>query len=71
MGQHDGAADLLVSVTAVNAQADMQLDGLVELSLGGLAAQGQSLLGLIQFGAVDQLGAVDVMLAVFHSFILL
>ena len=71
MRQHDGAANLLVSVTAVNAQTHMQLNGLVKLGLGGLAAQIHGLFGIIQFGTVEQLGAVDVMLAVFHSFILL
>ena len=40
VGQNDGAADLLVSVTGVNAQLDVQLDGLVELGGSGLARPG-------------------------------
>ena len=71
MRQHNGAADLLVGVAAVNAQAHMQLNGLVELGLGGLAAEVQGLVGLVELGAVDQLGAVDVVFTVFHNFILL
>ena len=43
VGQNDSAADLLVSVTAVNAQTDVQLDGLIELGGSGLASQLQSL----------------------------
>ena len=34
--QDDGAADLLVGVTGVNAQLHMELDGLVKLGLGSL-----------------------------------
>ena len=45
VGQDDSAADLLVSVTAVNAQTDVQLNGLVELSGSGLAAQPRASLG--------------------------
>ena len=66
VGQHDGAADLLVGVTAVNAQADVQLNGLVELGGGQLAGQLQRLGHIIQFGGIDLLGSVDIMLAVFH-----
>ena len=48
VGQNDSAADLLVSVAAVNAQADVQLNGLVELGRSGLASQLQSLVHFIQ-----------------------
>ena len=47
VGQNDSAADLLVSVTAVNAQTDVQLNGLVELGRSGLASQLQSLVHII------------------------
>ena len=40
VGQDDGAADLLVGVTGVDAQLDVQLDGLVELGGSGLARPG-------------------------------
>ncbi|EJX03168.1 hypothetical protein EVA_08727 [gut metagenome] len=66
MGQDNCTADLLVSVTAVNAQTDVQLDGLIKLSLSGLAADVQSLIAVIQLGTVDQLSAVNVVLTVFH-----
>ena len=39
VGQNDGAADLLVSVTGVNAQTDVDLNGLVELGLSSLHDQ--------------------------------
>ena len=48
VGQNDSAADLLVSVAAVNAQADVQLNGLVELGGSGLASQLQSLVHVVQ-----------------------
>ena len=67
VGQHYGAADLLVSVTAVHAQADMDLYGLIELSLAGLGAKVQRLCRLIQLGAVYQLSAVCIFLTMLHS----
>ena len=70
VGQHDGAAHLLVRVTAVNAQAHMQLDRFVELRLGGLAAQRQGLFGVVQFCTVDKLFAVDIMFTVIHNILL-
>jgi hypothetical protein len=39
LGQDDGAADLLVCVAGIDAQLHVQLDGLVELGLGGLDDQ--------------------------------
>ena len=69
--QHNSAADLLVSVAAVNAQADVQLNGLVKLGLCGLAAEGQRLLRVVNFGTVDQLSAFGIFLTVIHySFLL-
>ena len=44
VGQHDGAADLLVGVTGVDAELDVQLDGLVELGAAGLANELKGLL---------------------------
>jgi hypothetical protein len=46
----------------------MQLNGLVELGLSGLAAQLQGFLGLVGLGTVDQLSAVDLMFTVIHYF---
>ena len=69
VGQNNSAADLLISMAAVNAKADMQLNGLVELGLSGLAAQLQGFLGLVGLGTVDQLSAVDIMFTVIHYFI--
>src|SRR5699024_721614 len=66
VGQHDSAADLLVGMTAVNAQTDVQLNGLIELGGGQLAGQLQRLVHIVQFGGIDLLGSVDIMLAVFH-----
>ena len=66
VGQDNSAADLLVGVTAVNAQADVQLNGLVELSGSGLAAQLQGLGGIVSLVILDQLSSVDILLAVFH-----
>ena len=66
VGQDDSAANLLVSVAAVNAQTDMQLNGLVELSGSGLAAQLQGFGGIVSLIVLDQLSSVDILLAVFH-----
>ena len=66
VGQNDSAADLLVSVTAINAQTDVQLDSLVELGGSGLASQLQSLVHIVCLSRIDQLCSVDIVLAMFH-----
>ena len=53
-------------MTAINAQTDVQLDGLVELGGSGLAGQLQSLVHFVQFSRIDQLCSVDIVLAMFH-----
>ena len=70
IGQHHGAAHLLVGMAAVYAKAHMQLYRLVEFGFRRLAAQGQSLVAVVQFGAVDKLFAVNVMFPLLHSFLL-
>ena len=62
VGQNNSAADLLVSVAAVNAQADVQLNGLVELGRSGLASQLQSLVHIIQLRKIDLLSSIDIVL---------
>ena len=69
MRQNHGAADLLVSVAGVNTQADGDFDSLVELGLTGLEHQIDGLFGVILLQMVDQLNAVVILLAVFHSII--
>jgi len=63
VGQNDCATDLLVSVTGVNAQLDVQLDGLVELSGSTLHDQIQSFVGIILNRAVNQLCALLILFA--------
>ena len=58
VGQNHGAADLLVSVTGVNAQLDVQLNGLVELGGSTHHDQIQGFGGIILNRAVDQFGAL-------------
>ena len=58
VGQHDGAADLLVGVAAVDAELHVQLDGLVELGLAGVDDQLEGLLGIIQGLLIDELSAL-------------
>ena len=52
-GQNDGAADLLVSVTGVDAELDVDFDGLVELGGGGLHDQIHGLGDVVLRAAVD------------------
>ena len=66
MGQHDGAADLLVGVAGIDAQADGDLQGLVELRLGGLQRQRDGLFGLVVV-LLDQLDAVLIFLTMLHG----
>ena len=68
VGQNDCTTNLLVSVTGVNAQADVDLDGLIELCLGSLANQSQSLGGIVHLALVDQLCAVGILLSNFSHF---
>ena len=67
VGQHDGAADLLVSVTGVHTQLHMQLDGLIKLSGSGLADKLQTFLGIIQCGLIDLLGDFLILLTSKHT----
>ena len=60
VGQNDGTADLLVSVTGVNAELDVDLDGLVKLGGGGLDNEAHGLGNVILNAAVDQLSAVGI-----------
>ena len=53
-------------MAGVNAQADMDLNGLIKLGLGGLAAKLGGLGCLIELGAVNQLEALSVCFSVFH-----
>ena len=63
VGQNNCATDLLVCVTGVNAQLDMQLDGLVELSRSTLHDQIQGFGGVILNSAIDQLRAFLILFA--------
>ena len=63
VGQHDCAANLLVSVTGVNAQLHVKLNSLVKLGLSGLADEVHALSGFILSALVDQLGALLIFLA--------
>ena len=65
--QHDRAADHLVGVAGVDAEADVRLDGRVELDPRGLLEQVHRLVGSIDLVAVDELGGVLVSLAVLAS----
>ena len=67
VGQYDRAADLLVSVTGVNAQLNVQLNGLVELGLRGGNNGGKRLSGIVQLGAVDRLCAVYILFTFMHN----
>ena len=58
MGQDDGAADLLVGVTGVNAQLHVQLDGLVKLGLGGLGDELEGFLRLVLSLLINELSAL-------------
>src|SRR5699024_8748771 len=69
--QNDRAANLLVSVTGVNAQLYMQLNGLVELSLSGRNNGCKRLSGIVQLGTVYQLCALYILFTFAHNNILL
>ena len=58
VGQDDGAADLLVSVAGVDTQLHMQLDGLVELGLGGLGDELEGFLRLVLSLLINELSAL-------------
>ena len=66
MGQNDRAADLLVSVTGVNAQTDGNFHRLVELGLAGADDQLRGLIGIVLIQVVNQLHAVLILLAMLH-----
>ena len=61
VGQNHGATDLLVSVTGVNTQLDVQLDSLVELCGSALHNQLQSFHGIVLNRAINQFCALLVL----------
>ena len=67
VGQNDSAANLLVSVTGVNAQLYVQLDGLIELSLRGGNNGGKRFSRIVLLGAVDRLCAVYILFTFMHN----
>ena len=73
VGQNDGAADLLVGMTAVNAQLHVNLDGLVELGGAGLDAQVESLVDVIELKELfvcksnNKTGDLEMNLLIFSS----
>ena len=64
--QNDRAADLLVGVTAVNAEFHVHFDGFVELGLTGLHGEVKRFGNVIKIGGVDQFRTVDIFLTMFH-----
>ena len=48
VGENDSAADLLVSVTAIDTELDVQLDGFIELCLACADNELQRFLGIIE-----------------------
>ena len=65
--QNNRAADLLVRMTAVNAQLYMDFNGLVELCCTCLYAELKRFFRIIKTAALDQLCAFDILFTVFHS----
>lgn len=57
MGQGDGTTDVLVSLTSIDAQTEVGLDGLVELGGVELLNELGSLKGGVERGAIDLLAA--------------
>ena len=57
MGQGNGTTDVLVSLTSIDAQTEVSLDGLVELGGVELLDELDSLKGGVERGAVDLLGS--------------
>ena len=66
----DETVELHVRLGVDSRHADQQVRGAVELGAGGLAAQLQGLLRVIYFATVDQLGAFDIVLTMFHCLFL-
>ncbi len=66
VGENYSAANLLVCVTRVYAQTNMQLDSFIELCLCGLANKVKSLTGLVNLCRINELCALIILLSVFH-----
>ena len=68
--QHDGAADLLVGMTGIDAQADMDFHSLIEFCFAGFYREIERLRHLIEGGTVDQFGVIGIFFPMFHRLIL-
>ncbi len=65
VGQHHGAADLLVRVAGIDAQPDMDLHRFVKLRFAGLNAQADGLARVVQLGFIKKLCAFGIFLPCF------
>ena len=68
VGQDDRAADLLVGMAGIDAQADMDLDGLIELRFCNLDNRGQRFVCVKLGSGIIGLDAVRILFSVFHNF---
>jgi len=66
VGEDDGAADLLVGVTGVDAQLHVELYGLIKLGGSGLDDEVHGLGSVVKGGSVDELSALLVFLSSKH-----
>ena len=66
VGKNNCASNLLVSVTGVNAETNVNFDGLVKLSLSSLASEVKSFIAFVELVSVNKLCAFNIFLTVFH-----
>ena len=67
VGEHEHAADLLVCLAGIDAQAHVQFDGFVELRLGGVDGKAHGFVDVVCFGTVVCLQTFGIFFPVFHS----
>ena len=63
VGENNRSADLLVSVSGINTQSDVEFDGFVKLRLGSLYRQVKCFFRCIEYSAIDELCAFNIILS--------
>ena len=66
VGKYDCTTNLLVSVTAVNAESDVNFDGFIEFRLGSLANEADCFVCIVKFRSIDELCALLILFTLKH-----
>ena len=71
VGKNHNATDLLICVTGIDTEFDVQFYRFIEFGLCGLNGKSNSFSALVKFGAVDEFFRINIMFTAFHTNLLI